>query len=37
MHWANTCPYILNYVGNVAEPLSETEDESGCDDEVNII
>ena len=28
---------ILNYVGNVAESLSEIEDESGCDDEVNII
>ena len=38
MHWAKTCLHKSNYsVVNVAESLSETEGETVCDEEVNII
>ena len=38
MHWAKTCPRKSNYsVVNVAESLSEIEDETVCDEEVNVI
>ena len=38
MHWAKTYPHKSNYnVVYVAEPLSEIEDETVCDEEVNII
>ena len=38
MHWAKAYPHKSNYnVANVAESLSEIEDETVCDEEVNII
>ena len=38
MHWAKAYPHKSNYnVVNVAESLSEIEDETVCDEDVNFI
>ena len=38
MYWAKTCPHKSNYSAAIAvEFLSEIEDETDCDEEVNTI